>query len=100
MPIRCAAASRGTYVPDVNVCEPWCSACVCWAARSSARASSVVRDILCLLLSSQHSTPLVSLSVLLKHAEAEWGYLARVLPLPADETRTQAESTRSRQLAR
>src|SRR5215212_2522884 len=90
MPIRCAAASRGTYVPGVNVCEPWCSACICWAARSSARASSVVRDILCLLLSSQHSTLPIALRVLLRHAGALWGYLARVLPLPADETRNQA----------
>jgi hypothetical protein len=29
----------------------------------------------------------VSLSVLLKHTGAEWGYLARVLPLPAEASR-------------
>src|SRR5829696_5281402 len=66
MPMRCAAASRGTCVPSVNVCAPWRSACISWAARSSARASSVVRSILC-LLSCQHPTLQVALSVLLRN---------------------------------
>src|SRR5215213_7314027 len=50
MPVRSPAACRDRWVPGVNVCAPWRSAWICWAARSSACPSSAVRYIRCLLL--------------------------------------------------
>src|SRR5215211_7671420 len=50
MPVRSPAPRRGRWVPGVNVCAPWRLACISWAALSSARPSSVVRYITCLLL--------------------------------------------------
>src|SRR5215208_5496848 len=50
MPMRSPAASRGRWVPGGNVCAPWRSACISWAALSSARPSSAVRVISGLLL--------------------------------------------------
>src|SRR5215213_3780377 len=41
--MRSPAASRGRWVPGGNVCAPWRSACISWAALSSARPSSAVR---------------------------------------------------------
>src|SRR5215213_8625861 len=48
--MRSPAASRGRWVPRANVCAPWSSAWISYAARSSAVASSAVRYIPYLLL--------------------------------------------------
>src|SRR5215210_7221208 len=50
MPERFAASRKERWVPGRNVCGPWRSACICWAASSSARPSSTARSITSLLL--------------------------------------------------
>src|SRR5829696_6200605 len=56
--MRSPAASRGRWVPRANVCAPWSSAWISYAARSSACPSSAVRYITYLLLLER--TPPVS----------------------------------------
>src|SRR5215217_4828543 len=48
--MRPPVPSRGRWVPGMNVCAPWRSVCISWAARSNSRPSSAVRYIMCLLL--------------------------------------------------
>src|SRR5215212_9949329 len=50
MPVRFAASRKERHVPGRNVCAPWRSACICWAASSSALPSSATRYITPLLL--------------------------------------------------
>src|SRR5215207_5078877 len=50
MPVRLAASRKERWVPGRNVCVPWRSACICWAASSSTRPSSAARLITPLLL--------------------------------------------------